>query len=42
MRIVIDMQGAQGSNQQHGIGRYTVSLAQAIVHRGTHGVSRSQ
>ena len=39
MRIVIDMQGAQGSNQRHGIGRYTLSLAQAIVrNRGTHTV----
>lgn len=31
MRIVIDMQGAQGSNRQRGIGRYTFSLAQAII-----------
>jgi glycosyltransferase involved in cell wall biosynthesis len=39
MRIVIDMQGAQGGNQQRGIGRYTLSLAQAIVrNRGTHEV----
>lgn len=39
MRIVIDMQGAQGSNQQRGIGRYTFSLAQAIVrNRGAHEV----
>ncbi|MEN6490077.1 MAG: glycosyltransferase [Smithella sp.] len=31
MRIVIDMQGAQGSNRQRGIGRYTLSLTQAIA-----------
>lgn len=39
MRIVIDMQGAQGSNQQRGIGRYTLSLARAIIrNRGAHEV----
>jgi glycosyltransferase involved in cell wall biosynthesis len=39
MRIVIDMQGAQGSNHQRGIGRYTLSLAQAIIrNRGAHEV----
>ncbi len=39
MRIVIDMQGSQADNQQCGIGRYTFSLAQAIVrNRGTHEV----
>jgi len=39
VRIVIDMQGAQGSNRQRGIGRYTLSLAQAIVcNRGAHEV----
>ena len=39
MRIVIDMQGAQGSNRQRGIGRYTLFLAQAIVRsRGAHEV----
>lgn len=39
MRIVIDMQGAQASNRQRGIGRYTLSLAQAIVrNRGNHEV----
>jgi glycosyltransferase involved in cell wall biosynthesis len=39
MRIVIDMQGVQGSNRQHGIGRYTLSLAQAVVrNRSQHTV----
>lgn len=39
MRIVIDMQGAQGSNMKRGIGRYTLSFAQAIVrNRGDHEV----
>ncbi len=40
MRIVIDMQGAQSSgSRSRGIGRYTLSLAQAIVrNRGSHGV----
>ena len=37
MRIVIDMQGAQASNRQRGIGRYTLALAQAMVrNRGEH------
>lgn len=31
MRIVIDMQGAQTESRFRGIGRYTMSLAQAIV-----------
>lgn len=31
MRIVIDLQGAQGSNRHRGIGRYSLSLAQAII-----------
>lgn len=31
MRIVIDMQGAQSGSRLRGIGRYTVSLAKAIV-----------
>ena len=31
MRIVIDMQGAQASNKERGIGRYTLSLAKAMV-----------
>jgi len=40
MRIVIDMQGAQStSSRNRGIGRYTLSLAQAIVrNRGPHEV----
>ena len=39
MRIVIDMQGAQTESRFRGIGRYTLSLAQAIVrNRGEHDV----
>jgi O-antigen biosynthesis alpha-1,2-mannosyltransferase len=39
MRIVIDMQGAQTESRFRGIGRYTLSLAQAIArHRGKHEV----
>ena len=40
MRIVIDMQGAQSSSSRfRGIGRYTMSLAQAIVHNcGNHEI----
>lgn len=39
MRIVIDMQGAQTDSRFRGIGRYTLSLAQAIVrNRGEHEV----
>lgn len=39
MRIVIDMQGAQAENRNRGIGRYTLSLAKAIVrNRGKHEV----
>lgn len=39
MRIVIDMQGAQTASRFCGIGRYTLSLAQAIVRsRGRHEV----
>ncbi|BBJ22922.1 glycosyltransferase [Candidatus Nitrotoga sp. AM1P] len=39
MRIVIDMQGAQGSNRQRGIGRYTLSITKAIIrNRGDHEV----
>jgi glycosyltransferase involved in cell wall biosynthesis len=40
MRIVIDLQGAQSTGSRHrGIGRYTLSLAQAIVrNRGGHEV----
>jgi len=37
MRIAIDMQGAQASNAQRGIGRYTLSLTQAMARaRGEH------
>jgi glycosyltransferase involved in cell wall biosynthesis len=40
MRIVIDLQGAQSTGSRHrGIGRYTLSLAQAIArNRGGHEV----
>lgn len=39
MRIVIDLQGAQASNRNRGIGRYSMALAQAIVrNRGEHEV----
>lgn len=39
MRIVIDMQGAQTESRFRGIGRYTLSLAHAIVHnRGEHEI----
>jgi glycosyltransferase involved in cell wall biosynthesis len=39
MRIVIDMQGAQTESRFRGIGRYSLSLAQAIVrNRGEHEV----
>lgn len=39
MRIVLDLQGAQGANAKRGIGRYTLSLARAIVrNRGEHEV----
>jgi glycosyltransferase involved in cell wall biosynthesis len=39
MRIVLDMQGAQTESRFRGIGRYTLSLAQAIVqHKGDHEV----
>lgn len=31
MRIVIDLQGAQAENRQRGIGRYSLSLAKAII-----------
>lgn len=37
MRIVIDMQGAQTESRFRGIGRYTMSLAQAVArNRGEH------
>jgi len=39
MRIVIDMQGAQTESRYRGIGRYSISLALAIVrNRGEHDV----
>lgn len=39
MRIVIDMQGAQTESRFRGIGRYTLSLTEAIVrNRGEHEV----
>ncbi|WP_412851515.1 glycosyltransferase family 4 protein [Ectothiorhodospira shaposhnikovii] len=39
MRIVIDMQGAQTESRYRGIGRYTLSLTQAIArHRGEHEI----
>jgi len=39
MRIVLDMQGAQTESRFRGIGRYTLSLAQAIVrNQGEHQV----
>jgi len=39
MRIVIDLQGAQTESRFRGIGRYTLSLAKAIVrNRGDHEV----
>ena len=39
MRIVIDLQGAQSNSRTRGIGRYTLSLAHAIVrNRGEHEI----
>lgn len=39
MRILIDLQGAQGANGHRGIGRYSVALAKALVqNRGAHEV----
>ena len=39
MRLVIDMQGAQTASRFRSIGRYTLSLAQAIArNRGQHEV----
>lgn len=38
MRIVIDLQGAQAENRKRGIGRYSLSLAQAIAANGKHEV----
>ena len=39
MRIVIDLQGAQGGSRHRGIGRYSLALAHAMVrNRGDHEV----
>lgn len=40
MKIVIDMQGAQGDGSRHrGIGRYTLSLAKALIrNKGRHDI----
>jgi glycosyltransferase involved in cell wall biosynthesis len=39
MRIVIDLQGAQAENKHRGIGRYSLSLTQAIIrNRGEHEI----
>ncbi|QBM77838.1 glycosyltransferase [Sphingomonas sp. AAP5] len=39
MRIVVDLQGAQGSNRHRGIGRYCLSLAKSMVQNaGDHEV----
>lgn len=39
MRIVIDLQGAQGASRHRGIGRYSLALAQAMVrNRGEHEI----
>ena len=39
MRLVVDLQGAQGSNRNRGIGRYCLSLTRALVRlRGDHEV----
>jgi len=39
MRVVLDLQGAQGESRIRGIGRYSLSLAEAIVrNRGAHEV----
>jgi glycosyltransferase involved in cell wall biosynthesis len=39
MRIVIDLQGAQGTSRFRGIGRYSLSLAQAMVrNKGEHEI----
>ena len=39
MRVVIDMQGAQGTSRLRGIGRYTFELAQAMArNRGDHEI----
>ena len=39
MRIVIDLQGAQGCNRDRGIGRYAIALALGIArNRGSHDI----
>ena len=39
MRIVIDLQGAQNESRYRGIGRYSLSLAQALArNRGHHEI----
>jgi len=39
MRIVIDLQGAQATSRERGIGRYTHSFSQTLIrHRGQHEV----
>jgi glycosyltransferase involved in cell wall biosynthesis len=39
MRVVIDLQGAQGGNRDHGIGRCALALSQGIVRNcGSHDV----
>lgn len=39
MRIVIDLQGGQGSNRDRGIGRYSLSLAKGLArNRGNHEI----
>jgi len=39
MRLVIDLQGAQGSSRHRGIGRYGMSLTQALIRNGgTHEI----
>ena len=39
MRIVLDLQGAQTESRYRGIGRYTLSLAKAIIrNRGEHEI----
>jgi glycosyltransferase involved in cell wall biosynthesis len=39
MRLVLDLQGAQGTSRERGIGRYSLALAQAIVrNRGHHEI----
>ncbi|MET3763021.1 glycosyltransferase [Sphingomonas sp. UYEF23] len=39
MRLIIDLQGSQGQNRRHGIGRYCMSFAQSLIeHCGNHSV----